>query len=1173
MEEYNITNGKGTSIKWTPINNGYYCILYQDDNQKYTFTPKLDLNCELFMIGGGGAGGYFFGGGGGAGAAYINKNYTFTNGNTYSFNIGNGGKCSIENINNLFTKGLTLKIFNNTNPALNTFQIKNDDYSTVNIDPYIKPTTYIVNNITINDELLQNSTTYIWDGYMKCTKTGMINFNIDSTYLKSFVWIDKYVYNDTNSFFSGYNNNRQITFDVQADVYYKIKIIVYSDNTRNKKKFSFNGDNCTFYNFNSSNEIYNYIKATDTIMSIVDTNNTLINNIRCIGGGNGGCGLINQNTDLDGGCGGGSGLNKIRGKSLALSSYNGFDGAVGAYLGGGGGISGEGFDSNGGDGVILKWFNDTIVFGAGGNGAGNTTSRHLGYGCGGNGNKCCYSKQSTTNNGMNGCVIIYVKSSSGIFEGFANNSNKDLPSGIEKFTLQDNPVAVSIPSYSIVGKLEEGSMNSLYKYNLIRYKTDFKNNDNFPFANLSLNNANLGPAAIDPSTGDLRTQDNFLQEMYLYDLMTITNIYTAAYNLLSIVTARDGLVSAGANLRNMRIEIPLTPNDSSTCTTQSANGASFYKLKLGFLNSSRYISNIYLNITSNIDNVSPLPQSSSKGDFNQYIKDNIFKRQWEPQSTAATNIMPIFINDSGTDIPIIDYINSKPQHLNITNATFPLYYGYKSRDLGSITNISGMRNFIGYIYNFNSTLSPATIPPMDYIRIRFYNNSANTAAVTTSNYPSPATGTDVPVHTNYDYSSKTYATSTFICYPNCSSGFSRGDITATYRRDETLMATSNNYNIQRAFLYHNAFYTILNDDSPNTLLQTLKAQIYKYNMLFYANLIHYDMFNFILNNPKLETPNITSPTIVKTLSAGDVQIDLDLLMNNIDTYATSLKDYSKVNIYLNDMENKLKDLEDLRPEYYEMQNNLNKIISRYNMLSTSYTQVVTNFKIFMVIALVIIIALIVIFTLDETYFDNNSKIIIYVIFFIVIIIAFYFYYNYELVEKFATTSSVLTTFSQQGPYNSNSNTQLYSLLSTFTQKLNNFNVIYVSNIVATPDQNVTDLSKSYIQYYTDTKLEKKEYYKKRFNSLDSAIQLLKKNINFYRSLTSLVIFMIILFILLLILYIAFPENTTVISLILAIPFIISICSTIYYLSRSTRMYENKKYWANMNPSDDIIKRL
>jgi hypothetical protein len=86
MEEYKIVNDNGTTIKWSSINNNdYYCLLYQDNNQKYTFTPSTDLNCELFMIGGGGAGGYFFGGGGGAGAAYINKNYTFSKDNTYTF--------------------------------------------------------------------------------------------------------------------------------------------------------------------------------------------------------------------------------------------------------------------------------------------------------------------------------------------------------------------------------------------------------------------------------------------------------------------------------------------------------------------------------------------------------------------------------------------------------------------------------------------------------------------------------------------------------------------------------------------------------------------------------------------------------------------------------------------------------------------------------------------------------------------------------------------------------------------------------------------------------------------------------------------------------------------------------------------------------------------------------
>ena len=65
MPEHIIRNNKGTSMNWSKNNNNEdFCLLYNDNNGKYTFTPTENLNCQLYMFGGGGASGYFFGGGG-----------------------------------------------------------------------------------------------------------------------------------------------------------------------------------------------------------------------------------------------------------------------------------------------------------------------------------------------------------------------------------------------------------------------------------------------------------------------------------------------------------------------------------------------------------------------------------------------------------------------------------------------------------------------------------------------------------------------------------------------------------------------------------------------------------------------------------------------------------------------------------------------------------------------------------------------------------------------------------------------------------------------------------------------------------------------------------------------------------------------------------------------------
>ena len=119
-----INKTDGTILKWSKTtDNNYFCLLYSDNKNNYSFTPTANLNCKLFMIGGGGAGGYYFGGGGGAGAAYYNENFTFKKGITYNFNIGNGGKCDIDDFNTLFSKGISLNIYNNVNIDFNNIKM------------------------------------------------------------------------------------------------------------------------------------------------------------------------------------------------------------------------------------------------------------------------------------------------------------------------------------------------------------------------------------------------------------------------------------------------------------------------------------------------------------------------------------------------------------------------------------------------------------------------------------------------------------------------------------------------------------------------------------------------------------------------------------------------------------------------------------------------------------------------------------------------------------------------------------------------------------------------------------------------------------------------------------------------------------------------------------------
>ena len=206
-----INKTDGTILKWskTPDNN-YFCLLYSDNKNNYSFTPTTNLNCKLFMIGGGGAGGYYFGGGGGAGTAYYNEKFTFKKGISYNFTIGNGGKCDIDDLNSLFTSGLSLSIYNNVNIDFNNISFSFDDYSSLNINNTGLIQNFIVNNydtnITIPNSIWNSNTFYIWSGYIIPTNNDeyikiSINTNINTA-----IWIDNFVYNNNNALILNTNN-------------------------------------------------------------------------------------------------------------------------------------------------------------------------------------------------------------------------------------------------------------------------------------------------------------------------------------------------------------------------------------------------------------------------------------------------------------------------------------------------------------------------------------------------------------------------------------------------------------------------------------------------------------------------------------------------------------------------------------------------------------------------------------------------------------------------------------------------------------------------------------------------------------------------------------------------------------------------------------------------------
>lgn len=1094
MPEHIIRNNKGTSINWYKNNkNEDFCLLYNDNNGKYTFTPTENLNCQLYMFGGGGAGGYFFGGGGGAGASYINKNYTFQKNKTYTFEIGTGGKCDINNINLLFTPGILLKVFNNTSPILNNFSFIGEDYSNINIDNN-SAKSYIVQDLTIDPSLFNKNTTYIWEGYIKGNTDKNYNFSIVSN-LKTFIWIQDYenenmssldVFSNTNNkslLVGGYNlNQHPFSKQMKNNIFYKIKIIAYNDN-ESINNFNIKIDsNCEIFNFNKENENYKYIKSSDTILTYSNDDGTF-GSIKCIGGGNGGCGLYNQdNSYLNGGCGGGSGLNKIKGLSTIKPIYNGFDGAIGSYCGGGGGIMSAGNNANGGDGLILNWFNDTLIFGAGGNAAGNNTTRNLGYGSGGNGGTCCYySKTLINNNGNNGCIIIYIKS-----ENFTT---------IEGFTNSAPPITGAnslIPS--------SGILNDLLKETLNLSNMDYIKREDYFSKNIFAKNSDDKTAAITSVT-------NLTQEMYMNDLLVNSILYTSAYKLLKHyfqITLNNNLKNCKDNFKTLKIGIGSTDN-----TILNSSGPVI-----------TFASN-YSNVYSLTFNTATDMNTKTNSEINALYRIN------SSYSTNSANETPIYhnINNNGA---IIDILNDMSSNIN-----------------GNNTHGTTNNNILS---NLATDISPHNI---NFITI------ANASVTTTP------TAVTAPTIANGAITVPGKITLSIALGAAAFDGATLKTVYNHYNNATFTGTNKNNYDYQRVFLYLDTFNKILNTDF-NIILPTLKYYMYYFNVLIYNAAIQYAYFKLQKYRITYSTANAATGASGNDNNVNSLNNDIAILQNNLNTIIKNNLNVPSNSISVKeDTINLINNINEVKNTFVENQTKLNSTINKYNNYLTMYNNILFYYKIIIAFAIFLTIVIIIIFS--SSLLDNNSKISIYTIIAIFIIVIILFYNNTITIEDFgiAHNKSATVYAKLTGTLN------LTRYLNTAKSFLN-----YLAINVSNSDSGLfaSDIN-SYMQSLTLDKKRKAEFYKIKSTTLENNIEIMKKSINYYYYLIVFIASLIVILITGLILYLLFPQLLLQVIILCIILLILSVYFFTYRMHKSTRIYENKNYWANYNPSKSTLDSM
>jgi hypothetical protein len=1123
MENHIIIKEDGSRLPWKKNRlNKDFCLLYHDNNQKYTFTPQANLKCQLFMIGGGGAGGYYFGGGGGAGAAYINNNFTFEQGKTYTFSIGTGGTCDIRNFNKLFKTGLYLNVYNNTSPNLNNISFNYDDYSSLGITSSGIMQSFIVNDITINTSIFNTNTTYIWSGYIKSTiddtdnnKIATVKFN---SKIKSVMWFDTYHFNNKNSFIStpGENNFQEVKIlNLEPNKYYNVKIIAYNYDTSNNANFNIKFENCEFYNYNKNFENYNVVPATDTSLTYKTVSTNDNNIISCKGGGTGGFGLYNQNKDLNGGCGGGSGINKIKGLSINNNPiYNGTDGAVGSHCGGGGGIISSGNNNNGGDGKILNWFDETLLFGAGGNGAGANEKRNLGYGCGGNGGDCCYfSKSLINNNGNNGCILIYIND---VIENFtlvpmanapvnlADPSATSLRKKTTNYLLDyDNSIVSKLITDSF--KIAEYSTNSIDISTSGTRATYF--NNGLSFTSLADNSDTTTPGNYAGIT------DNNNMNNFIYDILVISKIYAVSYRLLYhhyTITYNGDITKFATFMQTAKIQFTNTDSGISEIISNPSHN-------IISLNNIFNINNLNLGTTTN--------QNKYKDEGGIYVKPATGEAAVPGSPNIEKNVFAASIEDicginGGFHIP-----------------------AYHKTDTGAIFN--GLNLFKTKTTTTNS-----------------YDTGINKIECTSNSNTYEKTGT-TNVKINF-IDSDNYLTPADLIRLNT---VYTGNITATGTR-------INDYEYNRILLYLETFNNILNTNAYVSLLPMLKYQMYNYNAIIYNVLIQYQIFHY--QNDRI---TYTTPGGVATYAKATG--DLDTFKTNLTTDISNCKDnLDKIIEYnintpnnitdtINEMVSIINITHSKEQEFKTSQNELNETIAKYNNEFDKNNKYLYYYKIIIIIALFLILLIFFIYTLNTI--DSGTKIGIYIFILIFIIILLYYYgNNFTITENFVINKNKADT-DINNIYSSAGGSINYNDYKTKLNTYNNSILKIITN--ATINKNMLFPIKTYTSKTDNVRVNKIEYYKLKKINLDHGMDLLKKSSNnYYYFIISIVISTIILLFSLIFLLLN-PDMLMLIIVIAAIFLILLIYYISYNINRTTRIAENKNYWANYNPSKATLDGL
>jgi hypothetical protein len=344
--------------------------------------------------------------------------------------------------------------------------------------------------------------------------------------------------------------------------------------------------------------------------------------------------------------------------------------------------------------------------------------------------------------------------------------------------------------------------------------------------------------------------------------------------------------------------------------------------------------------------------------------------------------------------------------------------------------------------------------------------------------------------------------------------------------------------------------------------------MYYYNSIIYNVAIQYSIYQYqnkrtTVVGSAFEAPGSdpTGPTYAEvnaliTNCRGNLN---KIIFYNINT-PTDVKDTINVMVDIIDMQKKTEDI------FKKNQEELNETINKYNIQYENNNIILYYYKIIIIIAIFLILAIFFIFTLNSININIKITIFIFLILFAIIILA-YFNNNFIISENFAVANNKAETSAVYAGGNIINYRQYKLSLQDYNAKI----VKIITN--STINKDMLNPIKSFSNKADTVRRTKAEYYKLKKINLENGIDILKKTTNKYYYLILLIIIATIILLFSLILLLINPSMLLQVIALAIIFLIILIYYISYMINRSTRMAENKNYWAIYNPSKDTLNGL